>query len=289
MRRWLLLLLIPGPLAQAAEPVALPSSSGQTGLISMPDARMAPDGTWRTGYSFLRPYHALWTSLTAMPWLEGSFRFTRIQYVEAFPDRPDEDYGDFKDKTFDLKLRLLPEREWWPQIAVGAQDAAGGTGLFKAYYVAASKQLGAFDLTLGYGRERIDGAFGGIRWAPARSPWSVVAEYDAFDYPNDRFAEQSGVANRRKTGVLGLEYRKEYWGAKAYASQYEQGVNAWVSIPLEAKEFVPKLDEPEPHTQIVARPTEAQWEEDAAHEARLRQALEKQGYTHIRTRYARGR
>jgi len=42
---------------------------------------MAPDGTWRTGYSFQRPYHAMWMSLTAMPWLEGSFRFTRIQYV----------------------------------------------------------------------------------------------------------------------------------------------------------------------------------------------------------------
>ena len=64
--------------AAAQEPVALPSATGQSGLVSMPDARFAPDGTWRTGYSFLRPYHAIWSSLTAMPWFEGSFRYTRI-------------------------------------------------------------------------------------------------------------------------------------------------------------------------------------------------------------------
>jgi hypothetical protein len=193
MRRWLLLLLLPGP-ALANEPVALPSGTGQTGLISMPDARMAPDGTWRTGYSFLRPYHAIWSSLTAMPWLEGSFRYSRIQYVQGFANRPDTDYGDYKDKTFDLKLRVLPEREWWPQLAFGAQDAGGGTGLFSAYYAVASKKFGDFDFTLGYGAERIDGAFGGIRWAPAESRWSIVAEYDANDYPNDRFA----AADRRQ-------------------------------------------------------------------------------------------
>ncbi|HEY5637032.1 MAG TPA: YjbH domain-containing protein, partial [Burkholderiales bacterium] len=167
MRRLLLLLLIPGPLALAAEPLALPSATGQTGLVSMPDARFSADGTWRTGYSFLRPYHAIWSSLTAMPWLEGSFRYTRIQYVEGFPGRPGTDYGDYKDKSFDAKLRLLDERPFWPQIAVGGQDVGGGTGLFSAYYAVASKRFGEFDLTLGYGTDRIDGAFGGLRWQPA--------------------------------------------------------------------------------------------------------------------------
>jgi hypothetical protein len=289
MRRWLLALLLPVPLVHAHEPVTLPSATGQTGLISMPDARMAPDGTWRTGYSFQRPYHALWMSLTAMPWLEGSFRFTRIQYVQAFPDRPDEDYGDYKDKTFDLKLRVLPERGSWPQIALGAHDAGGGTGIFSAYYAAASKRLGDFDLTLGYGAERIDGAFGGIRWAPAGSPWSLVAEYDAFDYPNDPFAAQSGIAGREKGPALGLEYRQDYWGAKVYGAHGEAGVNAWVSIPLQAREFVPKIHEPAPYTKINPRPTEAQWADDPAHEARLRRALAVQGYENVTTGYRNGR
>jgi membrane-associated phospholipid phosphatase len=289
MRRLLLLVLLAGSAARADEPVALPSSTGQTGLISMPDARMAPDGTWRTGYSFLRPYHALWSSLTAMPWLEGSFRFTRIQGVEAFPGRPGADYGDYRDKSFDLKLRVLPERGWLPQIALGGQDTGGGTGIFSAYYAVASKQLGDFDVTLGWGSGRIEDAFGGVRWAPRGSPWSLVAEYDAFDYANDAFASQSGVADRKKGVALGIEYRRDYWGAKAYTAHGEAGVNAWVSIPLEQREYAPKIDEPPPYTKVNPRPTEAQWREDPAHEARLRRALAMQGYEDVTTRYRNGR
>jgi membrane-associated phospholipid phosphatase len=297
MRRLLLLLLIPGPLAQAAgsaqatEPHAMPSLSGQTGLLMMPDARIAPDGTWRAGYSFMRPYHAIWSSLTAMPWLEGSFRYTRIQYVQAiFSSQIDPTaYGDYKDKSFDAKLRLFPEKGWWPQIALGGQDVGGGTGLFSAWYAVASKRLGEFDLTLGYGGERIDGAFAGLRWSPAAYPrWSLVAEYDAYDYPGDRFATQARIADRDKGGALGLEYRGEHWGAKAFAAHGEAGVNAWVSIPLEAREFVPKIREPAPYTKINPRPTEAQWAEDPAHEARLRRALRQQGYENVATRYAHG-
>ena len=69
-----------------------PSVSGQTGLISMPDARFAPEGTWRTGFSFLRPYETFWSGVTVFPWLEGSFRYTRIYHVPGFPeDRTDTD------------------------------------------------------------------------------------------------------------------------------------------------------------------------------------------------------
>src|SRR5687767_814739 len=78
-----------------------PSVTGQAGLISMPDARFAPVGTWRTGFSYLRPYEAIWSSVTVFPWLEGSFRFTRIYDVPAFAGN--SDYGDYRDKSFDLR------------------------------------------------------------------------------------------------------------------------------------------------------------------------------------------
>jgi hypothetical protein len=297
MRRLLpLLLLSPGPLAQAADsavqPIALPSVTGQSGLAAMPDARLAPDGTWRTGYSFQRPYHAFWSSISFLPWLEAGFRYTRIQYVPAiFSNQLDPTaYGDYKDKSFDAKARLIAEREWFPQIAIGAQDVGGGTGLFSAWYGVASKRIGEFDFTLGYGAERIDGAFGGVRWQPGAYPrWSVTMELDAFDYANDRFADQSRIAGRKKAAQLGLEYRSEHWGAKLFGGHGEAGVNAWVSIPLEAKEFVPKLNEPAPYTRINPRPSEAQWAGDAAHEARLRRALRAQGYERIATRYENGR
>jgi len=65
---------------------AEPSLTGQTGLIYMPDARIDPDGTWRTGYSFADPYAAVWVSLTALPRVEASLRYTAIRGVPGFID-----------------------------------------------------------------------------------------------------------------------------------------------------------------------------------------------------------
>ena len=290
MRRALPLLLLAaaGAHAQGPPPTA-PSVSGQTGLLSMPDARMAPDGTWRTGMSYLKPYQALWSSLTIMPFLEGSFRFTRTMYVPGFPAGPGVDYGDFKDKEFDLKLRVLPERGWWPQVAAGAQDVQG-TGVYSANYLAASKRLGEFDFTLGYGNNRIDGAFGGVRWSPASLPkWSLVAEYDAYDYAQDYGASQSGAASYKKGVAAGLEYRSDWWGAKAFAAHGEAGVNAWVSVPLEEKEFIPKVDEPPAYTKINPRPTEEQWAADPAHRKRLERALAAQDFRLVSIDYENAR
>jgi hypothetical protein len=282
-----LLLLAAG--AQAQEPPTAPSTSGQTGLLSMPDARLAPEGTWRSGMSYLKPYQAIWTSLTLMPFLEGSFRYTRIMYVPGFPGVPGADYGDFKDKEFDLKLRLLPERGWWPQLALGIQDFEG-TGVFSASYLAASKRLGEFDFTLGAGNKRIDGAFGGVRWSPASLPrWSLVAEVDAYNYKQDVGSRLSGAASYKKSAAAGVEYRTDWWGAKAFAAHGEAGLNAWISVPLQAKEFIPKVDEPAPYTRINPRPTEEQWAADPAHRLRLERALEQQDFREIRIRYENGR
>jgi membrane-associated phospholipid phosphatase len=283
---FLLLLLAAAP-AAAQEP----SVTGQTGLISMPDARFMPEGTWRTGFSFLRPYEAIWSNIAVFPWFEGSFRFTRIYHVPGFPeDRPGASYGDYRDKSFDAKVLLLPERGPWPAVAFGAQDALGGTGIFSAAYGVMSKRLGELDLTLGYGVDRIDGAFGGVRWTPGAAPrWSLVAEYDAYDYRQDLGSEQSGAANYKKEGAIGVEYRGDLWGAKAFSSHGEVGFNAYVQLPLQARAFLPKTDEPPPYTKINPRPTEEQWAGDPEHRARLARALVEQEYRSVSLGYAHGR
>lgn len=56
----------------------------------------------------------------------------------------------YKDKAFDVKLRLWEESYWMPQVSVGAKDI-GGTGLFDAEYIVASKAWGPFDFSLGLG------------------------------------------------------------------------------------------------------------------------------------------
>jgi membrane-associated phospholipid phosphatase len=261
----------------------------------MPDARFAPEGSWRTGLSFLRPYQAIWSSVTVFPWFEGSFRYTRIYHVPGFSGTPENPtfgvgFGDYKDKSFDAKVLLLPERAWWPAFSVGMQDVGGGTEVFQAPYGVASKRFGELDLTLGYGRRRIDGAFGGVRWSPSDLPsWSVVAEYDAFNYRQDVGADLSGAASYKKELAYGVEYRQPWWGAKAFASHGELGFNAYLNVPLEQREFVPKIREPEPYTKINPRPTEAQWREDGGHRARLARALIEQDFRDISLGYENSR
>ena len=258
----------------------------------MPDARFAEEGSWRTGIGWLDPYAPIWSSVTVFPWLETSFRFTRIFHVPAFPSgvtssgAPATDYGDYRDKAFDAKLRVWPEGGWMPQLAVGAQDVGGGTGLFKSKYLVASKRLGEFDLTLGVGKERIDGPFGGIRWSPARLPkWGVVAEYDAFDYKNDPHGDRSGAAEKDKGAAVGIEYKSDLWGAKAFAAHGDLGLNAYFVLPLERERLVPLIDEPPPYTKINPRPTEAQWREDEAHRERMARALQAQDFRDISLDY----
>jgi membrane-associated phospholipid phosphatase len=86
-----------------------------------------------------------------------------------------------------------------------------------------------------------------------------------------------------------VEYRTDWWGAKAFAAHGEAGLNAWISVPLQAKEFVPKIDEPPPYTRINPRPTEEQWQADPAHRLRLERALAAQDFREVRIGYDVGR
>jgi hypothetical protein len=84
------------------------------------------------------------------PWLETTLRYTDVRTrkyssVEAFSGEQ-----TYKDKAFDLKVRLWEEGYWLPQVAVGARDI-GGTGLFDGEYVVANKAWGPFDFSLGLG------------------------------------------------------------------------------------------------------------------------------------------
>jgi membrane-associated phospholipid phosphatase len=271
-------------LAVAASPLhAEPGLIGQTGLIYMPDARIDPDGTWRTGYSYASPYSTVWISLTALPRIEGSLRYTAIRGVPGFIDPARAgSYGDYKDKSFDTKFILLEEEGAWPAVALGLQDAFG-TDIFRAAYLTVGKRLGDFDLTLGYGRERIDGAFGGVRYRPE---WAkgvgLVAEYDATDFKRDIGSSLTGVDQRKHGLVGGLEYRYGWLGVQATYGHDEAGINAHISIPLQQREFVPHINEPEPYVRITPRPRMEQWNADEAYRQRMIQALLRQDFKNVR-------
>jgi len=265
---------------------AEPSVTGQSGLVHMPDARLAPDGTWRLGLAHSDPYFTVWSSVSLFPRLEVSGRYTRIDGVPGFPEAPG--LGNYRDKAFDAKLLLRAEDGPWPAVAIGAQDYFG-TQLFQAQYLALSKRYGPFDVTLGYGNDRIDGTFGGVRYTPASAPrWRFVFEYDATDYARDFEALRSGAAGREGGATYAIGYHADWWGAQLGYQRGEAALNLYLTVPLMADEFVPKIHEPPPYDAPQERASAADWAGDGRHAQALARTLEQQGYVDVRVRL-RGR
>lgn len=263
---------------------AEPSLTGQTGLVYMPDARIDPEGIWRFGISESDPYFAVWSSVSLFPRLEVSGRYTTIDGVPGFTDAPE--LGDYRDKAFDAKLIAIAETRFWPALALGAQDYVG-TQLFSAQYLVLSKRFGEVDVTIGSGRDRIDGVFGGLRYTPAPFPrWHFTVEYDANNYRQDFRADLSGVDRRTGGATYAIGYRADWWGAQLSTQDGHTAGNVYVSVPLMEREFVPKVDEPPPYTSVTARAPSVEWREDRRYSVALLRALRAQGYTDVRVRLA---
>jgi len=263
------------------------ATAGPTGLINMPDARFNPDGTLRFGMAYAPPYFDLSANATLLPWLETNLAVTRINGVLAFPSETrgfGPGYGSYKDKNAGFKIRLMAEENWWPAVAIGAQDPFG-TSIFPKQFAAATKTLGDAQVTLGYGRKLIDGVFGGLRYSPSwAGSWSFVSEYDASDYKNFPFAEESHVSGRRRGFSNAIEYRLGWMSAAISNQRGVTGAAAYISIPLEQKEWIPKFAEPEPYAKVIPRPTLAQWERDASYRKRMYEALFRQDFKDVRIR-----
>lgn len=275
---------------------ATPTVSGQSGYINMPSASVERDGVLSVGYGYDRPYGSLWVTSTVLPFLQVTGRYVSIAGTPGFTfdaGQYGSEYGRYKDKVVDAKLRLTQESTWLPSLAVGATDVLG-TELFKGHYIVATKSFGQarnIEASLGYGDGRPDGVFAGVRWAPTSMPgWAAVAEYDANDYQQDFRAATTAAGQRRKGVAVGLEYRWGWLGAQVARHRDHFSANAYVSIPFSEREFLPKLLEPAAFDQrnAPARISAAEWQNSPAHGAELVQALAKQDFRNIRVEFDSG-
>ena len=82
------------------------------------------------------------------PWLEGIRFAIRIVSNRPYPADTSSHPQHYVDKSIDLKVHLLDESHYLPNVAVGIQDIAG-TGLFSSEYFVASKRAGPIDFSLG--------------------------------------------------------------------------------------------------------------------------------------------
>jgi len=149
---WFLLSVHPS--SAGDDPFAGPANWGGTGLIETPTARIMRDGRFRVGIAQAHPYRYYYGAITILPGLEVDGRISEIIDVPA-PGLPD--YGNYKDKTVDLKWQFLPEGKWRPAVALGLMDPHG-TRLYSSQYIVASKQIYPFDFTIGFGNGRYGSA-----------------------------------------------------------------------------------------------------------------------------------
>lgn len=214
------------------------SDFGGIGLMQTPTARMAPVGSMMLGWSRTSPYRRYSLFFQPTEWLEGGFRYSEIEDrlygVEIAGDRK------YLDKGFGVKLRLLEEQRYWPQLALGMRDL-GGTTLFGAEYLVASKRWHDVDVSLGLGwgylgsandigsplgwvdsrfKKRHDSGgsqggefaldslfrgpaalFGGVEYQTPWSPLILQMEYEGNDYSNEPAGSGISQDNRFNWGA----------------------------------------------------------------------------------------
>ena len=232
---------LPLPFGQSENPISLtvsqpvtsrdlPISSsdwGVVGLLQTPTARMHDQGTLVTHISHVDPYTQYNLLLQPFDRLETTVRYSNIDEVSYGPVSPNQ---DLKDKSLDVKLKLLKEDRWLPELAVGWRDMAG-TSLFAGEYLVANKRYGDFDFSLGMGwgylgaRGNIDNPlgniddrfdergvdkggeggelsakswftgptslFGGIQWQTPYDPLTLKIEYDGNDYQSEPYSDKN--------------------------------------------------------------------------------------------------
>ncbi|WGK63268.1 YjbH domain-containing protein [Halopseudomonas sp. SMJS2] len=144
------------------------SDFGGVGLLQTPTARFADEGAFSFNANRVSPYSRYSISVTPLPWLEGTLRYTTLNNRRYSSSEEFSGDQSLKDKSLDAKARLWEESYWMPQIALGFVDV-GGTGLFSSEYFVANKRFWDLDLSLGIAwgyhgtRGDISNPFGGLR------------------------------------------------------------------------------------------------------------------------------
>tara|TARA_Y100001970_G_scaffold80636_1_gene102384 strand:+ start:4717 stop:6852 length:2136 start_codon:yes stop_codon:yes gene_type:complete len=126
-----------------------PSNYGETGLMELPNAKFMEPASLRLNFSASFPNEYTGVTATPFSWLEASYRYAEIKNKLYGPAAYSGNQS-WKDKGFDLKIKLLNENFYLPAVAVGLRDIAGN-GNFSSEYIVATKSFGNLDVTTGIG------------------------------------------------------------------------------------------------------------------------------------------
>lgn len=273
------------------------SDWGTVGLLQMPSARMAEEGTISITASRVEPYSRYSFIYQPFEWLEAGFRYSIITNRRFGSDAFSGD-RKYQDKSVDLKVRLLDETAYVPEVAMGLRDI-GGTGLFSSEYFVANKRAGKFDFTLGLGfgnmatgggisnpfgfiTDEFDtrpapdfgvggqanssayfrgeaALFGGVEW---QTPWQdliLKVEVDGNDYSNEPLNNPQAQSSNINYGAV---YRINDYIDFSVSVQRGNTMGFALSFKENVSKYaVPKLTDPKPVLVTQGpRPTSTDWE-----------------------------
>lgn len=270
------------------DPVITANDWGSAGLLQSPTARMRATGHGSITLSRTYPYSHTNFFLQPLDWMELGFRYSSVSnrlYGSSIA-------GDqaYKDKSIDVKLNLLDETAYLPQVAVGLRDITG-TGLFSGEFLVANKRSGAFDWSAGLGwgymggrgnfrnplsalspafdTRKLDAGmggefavssyfcgptafFGGLQYQSTWEPLVLKLEYDGNNYQHE---PQSNNQRQDSPWNVGAVYRAGR--AMDVSLGIERGNTLTLSITLQTdlkKLSTPKLDDPAPVLVSASRP-----------------------------------
>lgn len=254
-------------------------SFGLPGLIDMPTAESAPDGTIGGSLFYFDAGTRVTLTFQVTRRLSGAFRYSKIPGVATGGKA-------LFDRSFDLHYQLFGETALRPAIAIGLRDFVG-TGIFSSEYVVATKSVTpALRVTagLGWGRLASLGSIGspfgsrpaldvgeggkanddqwfrgevapfaGIAWR-ASDRLTLKAEYSSDDYAREVAA---GSLEHKSPFNFGADYRIGKTNTLSAYYLYGSEIGVQFSVALDPHVSpVPSGIEPAP-LPVRPRPTRA--------------------------------
>jgi len=252
---------------------------------------MADDGEIAVTYGALQDSQRFNFSFQALPWLETTFRYSRIGGLHDVSNCAKTSCALY-DRSIGIKIRLWQESEWRPDISIGVRDLIG-TNFYGAEYLVATKTIfETLDLTGGIGWGRLGqfasfsnpfgwinpalktrappsgsggqldfgqffhgsaGLFGGAIWRTPIPNLDLLIEASGDNYQAEA---ASGHFNRRSPVNFGLAYRPLNDVLLSAGWLYGSTVGATLTLTLDPKHSLApaKLDTPPPT--VVIRPAD---------------------------------
>ncbi len=185
---------------------------GELGLINIPSSRILKEGNLKLHLVNSDPINSLLITAVPFNWMEVSLRYADINTEKYSDIKAFSGDQTRKDKSFNLKIKLIEETDIYPELSFGFRDFIG-TGRFSGEYIVSSKRVGDFDFTVGVGWGSLSSKDG------IKNPFIDVDERflergSRFSTGGGNFELDSWFSGKKVSAFYGVEYVNKYSGLR---------------------------------------------------------------------------